>query len=78
MIINTLSLFLLHFSSFIAIFVGVTSTCSVLTVLEGTSAVVRIASRMIPFVAPFEVVVTFEKYTGPLRPYQAAVGEYGM
>ena len=49
-----------------------------LTVLEGTSAVVRIASRIIPFVAPFEVVVTFEKYTGPLRPYQAAVGEYGM
>ena len=52
--------------------------CSELTVLEGTSAVVRIASRMIPFVAPFEVIVTFEKYTGNLLPHQAAVGECGM
>ena len=73
-----LSLFHLHFSSFIAIFVSVASMCSELTVLEGTSAVVRIASRMIPFVAPFEVIVTFEKYTGNLLPHQAAVGECGM
>ena len=46
--------------------------------LEGSNAVAIIRRQVITHEAPFEVTVSLERYTGPLSPDQAAVGDFGM
>ena len=53
-------------------------SCYGLTVLEGSFATAIITRDRFPFIAPFEVTVSLEKYIGPLRPDQGALGDTGM
>ena len=53
-------------------------SCYGLAVLEGSFATAIITRDRFPFIAPIEVTVSLEKYIGPLRPDQAALGDTGM
>ena len=44
---------------------------------EGHNAIAVIKRRVISYRAPFEVTVSLEKYTGPLRPDEGALGNTG-
>ena len=46
--------------------------------IEGSNAVAVIERQLITYEVPFEVTVSLERYTGPLNPDQAAVGDFGM
>ena len=45
---------------------------------EGGNAVAVIGRQLIGYDAPFEVTVSLERFTGPLAPDEAAVGDFGM
>ena len=75
--VMSICLLLLIFPSISAISVDV-DTCFLSPSLEGSIAMIKISYKRIPFVVPFKVIITFEKYTGPLYPDEGAAGDDGM
>ncbi|XP_019857993.1 PREDICTED: uncharacterized protein LOC109586260 [Amphimedon queenslandica] len=61
------------------IFVGLIGSCPCFPPpLEGGNAVVGIRRQSIEYETPFEVTVSLERYTGPLAPDEAAVGDFDL
>ncbi|XP_019859665.1 PREDICTED: uncharacterized protein LOC109587886 isoform X2 [Amphimedon queenslandica] len=59
--------------------VGLIESCTCFPpLLEGRDAIVGIEGSAITFEAPFEVTVSNERYTGPLAPDEAAVGDFDL